>query len=230
MVNSMPAHLHLAHSLGADGRPERAAPIRVVLADDHAVTRRTLRQLLDAAENVNVIAEAADISTAAQSVRTQLPRVLVLDLRLPNGSCLETIGRLRAEAPRTEVIVLTMEESPLFAQQALDAGAIGFVLKDRADSELLEAIQCAARGEEYVSMRVAAGLDTLRRAVDGDGLSPREVEVLRLLAQGLTNAQIAEKLVITHRTVNWHLTSIYSKLQVSSRSAATRYAIEHHLI
>ena len=96
--------------------------------------------------------------------------------------------------PHTEVVVLTMEESPLFAQQAMDAGAIGYVLKDRADSELLIAIRCAANGDEYVSARVAAGLDALRKAADRDSLTPREIEVVRMIALGFTSAEIAVRL------------------------------------
>jgi len=226
----MPAHLHLAHPVGTEGQSERATPITVVLADDHAVARRSLRRLLDTAVGVNVIAEASDISTAAQQVHTQLPRVLVLDRRLPNGSCLESIVRLRAEVPRTEVVVLTMEESPLFAQQALDAGAIGFVLKDRADSELLDAIQCAARGEEYVSARVAAGLEVLRRAVDADGLSPREVEVLRLIALGHTSVEIAAKLQLSRRTVETHRARILHKLGLRTRADLVQFALRRRLI
>jgi two-component system response regulator NreC len=226
----MAAHLHLAHPAGAEGGLERATPITVMLADDHAVLRRNLRRLLDSAENLNVIAEASDLSTATREVHTHLPRVLVLDLGLADGSCIETVGRLRAQVPGTEVVVLTLEESPLFAQQAFDAGVIGFVLTDRADSELLEAIHRAAHGEEFVSPRIAHGLDTLRRAAGGHELSPREVEVLRLIALGHTSVEIASKLRLSRRTVETHRARILRKLELKTRADLVQFALRHRLI
>lgn len=226
----MSGHLHLASRPGAEGGPERAMPITVVLADNHAVVRRSLRRLLDSAQHVKVIAEASDLTSAAREVHGHLPRVLVLDLDLVNGSSIETVKRLREQVPHTEVVALTMEESPLFAQQAFDAGAIGFVLKDRSDSELLEAIHRAARGEEYVSPRVTAGLDMLRRAVDGDDLSPREVEVLRLIALGHTSVEIASKLRLSRRTVETHRARILRKLKCRTRADLVQFALRRGLI
>jgi two-component system response regulator NreC len=226
----MSAHLHLAHPARADGESQRAAPISVVLADYHAVARRSLRRLLDGAENVNVVAEAADLPAAMREVETNLPRVLVLDLGLPNGSVIETIRDLRGFVPRTEVVVLTMEQSPLFAQQAFDAGAVGFVLKDRSDSELVDAIHCAASGQEYVSSRVAPGLDMLRRAAGGDDLSPREVEVLRLIALGHTSVEIASALQLSRRTVETHRARILRKLGLRTRADLVQFALRRRLI
>lgn len=154
---SLMTHLHLASR--ADPSRRSDLPIRLVLADDHAAFRRSLRLLLDVETDLEVVAEASEMSSVMRHVHGQLPHVLVLDMRLPNGSGIEAIRRLRAQAPGTEIVVMTMEESPLFAQQAIDAGAIGFVVKDKADSELMTAIRNAARGQEYVSARVAAGLD-----------------------------------------------------------------------
>jgi two-component system response regulator NreC len=228
---AMPAHLRLAAApTGTDYSPRPESPIRVVLADDHTVVRRSLRLLLDGEEDVEVVAEASDLSTVMRHVHGHLPHVLVIDLRLSNGSSIEAIRRLRAQVPGTEVVVLTMEESPVFAQQALDAGAVGFVLKDRADSELLMAIRHAARGEEYVSGRVTAGLDALRRAVGGDGLSPRETEVLRLIALGHTSAEIAARLHLSKRTVETHRARIHRKLGLSTRAELVRFALRRHLI
>jgi two-component system response regulator NreC len=227
----MPAHLHLAPATeGADSPPRAESPIGVVLADDHAVVRRSLRLLLERNEGVEVIAEASDLSGVVRHVHGHVPRVLVLDLRLPNGSSIQAIRRLRAQVPATEIVVMTMEESPLFAQQAMDAGAIGFVLKDKADSELLTAIRCATRGDEYVSPRVAAGLDALRRSVGGDGLSPRETEVLRLIALGHTNSEIANKLHLSRRTVETHRARIHRKLGMTTRAELVRFALRRHLI
>lgn len=153
---------HLATSILETGAPSRdAAPIRIVLADDHPVVRRSMRLLLEREEDVEVVAEASDLSTVVRQVYRFRPHVLVLDLRFPTGSSIDTIRELRVQLPRTEIVVLTMEESPLFARQAIDAGAVGFVLTDRADSELLTAIRCAGRGDEFVSARVAARLEAL---------------------------------------------------------------------
>ncbi len=143
--------------------PEPARAIRVVLAEDHAAMRRSLRRLLDGVEDVEVIAEAGDLLNVIRHVRGHLPQVLVLDLGMHNGSSIEAIRRLRQQVPGPEIVVLTMKDSPMFAQQAIDAGAVGFVLKDRADGELPDAVRSAARGEEYVSPHVAVGLDSLRR-------------------------------------------------------------------
>jgi two-component system response regulator NreC len=201
-----------------------------VLADDHVGVRRSLRLLLDGEQDVAVIAEAADLSTVLRHVHGRVPHVLVLDLQMPNGSSVETIRRLRDQVPDTEIVVLTMEASPLFAQQALDAGAVGFVLKDRADTELPAAVRCAAEGSEYVSSHVAAGLDALRRAVSGDGLSPRETEILRLIALGHTSAEIAGKLHLSRRTVETHRAHIYRKLGLATRAQLVQYALGRRLL
>ncbi|HET7051203.1 MAG TPA: response regulator transcription factor [Solirubrobacteraceae bacterium] len=224
----MATHLHLAYP--AEDRSHKATPITVVLAENHGVVRRSLRRLLDAAERVDVIAEVLDLTAAAQQVHTHRPRVLVLDLGLTNGSSLETISRLSAALPLTRVVALTMEESPLFAQQAFDAGAVGLVLKDRADCELLEAVHRAARGEEYVSPRIATGLQMLRQAVEGDDLSPREVEVLRLIALGHTSVEIAAKLELSRRTVENHRARILRKLGCRTRADLVQLALRRHLI
>ncbi len=162
----MVAHLHLAPSPAGSG-PAAAAtlPIRVVLADDHALMRRGLRLLLDGEEGVEVIAEAVDLASVVSLVHSRRPHVLVLDLGMPDDSNIETIGEVRERVPDTQTVVLTMDDSPVFAQRALAAGALGFVLKDLADGELLPAVRSAAGGEEYVSPRVAARLGVLRRSL-----------------------------------------------------------------
>jgi two-component system, NarL family, response regulator NreC len=227
----MSAHLHLASPASGEDRPQRATlPIQVVLADDHAVVRRGLRLLLEGEDGLAVIAEAADLPTAVRHVHGHIPHVLVLDLQMPNGSSLDTIRRLRDQVPETEIVVLTMEASPLFAQQALDAGALGFVLKDRADIELPEALRSAASGNEYISPQVAAGLDALRRTVAGDGLSPRETEVLRLIALGHTSSEIAAKLHLSRRTVETHRAHILRKLGLRTRAELVRYALRRNLL
>ena len=222
------SHLHLAAS-DSDLAGDRL-PITVVLADDHAVLRQTLRRLLDVETSVSVVEEASDLAAAIEQVHRQAPRVLVLDLDMPNGSTVEAIRRLRAEVPRTEIVVLTTEESALVAQQLLAAGAVAYVFKDRAETELLEAVRRAGRGEEFVSSRVAAGLDVLRRTSEGGPLSPREVEILRLIALGHTSAEIAAKLHLSRRTVETHRARILQKLGLKTRAELVRFALERHLI
>jgi two-component system response regulator NreC len=151
------SHLRLASI------PGRAAPstIRVVLADDHSLVRRSLRALLDGETDVEVVAEATDLPAVIRQTRELGPHVLVLDLIMPGDSSTEVLRRLRDQVPETAIVVLTMEDSPALAQQALGAGAIGFVLKEFADDELLQAVRSAACGEKYVSPRVAARLSSL---------------------------------------------------------------------
>jgi len=227
----MPANLHLAHPADAPRRSaDRALPIRVVLADDHKATRRSLRLSLETETDVEVVAEAGDLFTALRHVNGHCPQVLLLDLRMPNGSSIELIRRFRVQAPDTEIVVMTMEDSPAFAQHAIDAGARGYVLKDNADAELAAAIRCAARREPYISPRVAARLDASRRAIRDDGLSDRETEVLRLLALGLTSAEIADELHLSSRTVESHRARIHRKLGLAKRSELVHYALLRHLI
>jgi two-component system, NarL family, response regulator NreC len=224
----MSAHLQLAG--WAEEAGQRATPIKVVLADDHALVRRTLRLLLDGEKDVEVVAEAADLATATRHVHGYAPHVLVLDLQMPNGSSVETIRRIRQQVPETEIVVLTMEANPVFAQRALDAGAVGFVLKHRADAELPEAVRLAARGQEYISPHVLGGLEGLRRSITGDGLSPRETEVLRLIALGYTNGEIARQLHLSRRTIETHRANIHHKLGLGTRAELVQFALRRHLI
>jgi two-component system, NarL family, response regulator NreC len=158
------------------------------------------------------------------------PHVLVLDLNMPGGSGIETISRLRERAPDTNIVVVTMEEDPVFAQRAFAAGALGFVAKELADDELLAAIRAAASGEEFVSPRVAARLDALHRALTEDALSAREVEVLRLIALGHTSVEIARKLHLSPRTVESHRANVHRKLELTTRAELVRYALRRGLL
>lgn len=194
------------------------------------MVRRTIRLLLDREDDIHVSAEASSISSVVEHVSRQAPHVLVLDLRLPNGSSIDTIRRLRTQAPQMEIVVLTMEDRPQFAQQALAAGAVGFVLKDRADDELVTAVRQAARGEEYVSPRVAAGLEALQRAAGAQILKPRELEILRLIALGFTSREIADKLHLSRRTVETHRSRIHTKLGLATRAELVRFALDRHLL
>jgi two-component system response regulator NreC len=192
--------------------------------------RRSLRQLLDREENVEVVAEAGDLRTVMRHVHDRPPHVLVLDVSMPDGSSIEAVRSLRGEVPSTEIVVLTMEDSPGFAQQALDAGAIGFVLKDFADVELNPAVRAAARGEQYVSPQVTASLALVRRAITGNELTAREAEVLRLIALGHTSAEIGRKLHLSRRTVETHRARLHRKLGLSTRAELVRDALGRGLL
>ena len=226
----MSATLRLPPSSSVRSLSPLTAATRVVLADDHAIVRRTLRLLLQGEEDVEVVGEAVDLSAVVDHVSRHAPHVLVLDLRLPSGSSIEMIRQLRTRFPQTEVVVMTMEESPLFAQKAIDAGATGFVVKDRADKELVTAVRHAARGQEYVSARVACGLEALRRATGDDGLTLRETEIVRMIALGQTSAEIGRGLHLSRRTVETHRARIYTKLGFTTRADLVQFALQRRLI
>lgn len=226
----MSGHLKLVPPKVAASAVSMTNPIRVVLADDHALMRRSLRLLLEHEADLSVIAEAADVATVARHLNSHQPHVLVLDLSMPDGSGIQAIGRLREHAPETQIVVLTGEESPVFAQRALAAGAVGFVVKERADEELPAAVRAAAAGEEYVSAKVAAKLDALHRSLTEERLTSREVEVLRLIALGHTSVEIARRLHLSPRTVETHRARIHRKLGLSSRAELVRYALGRGLL
>jgi two-component system response regulator NreC len=203
--------------------------VRIVLADDHAVVRRGLRMLLDDEHGFEVVAEAGNIDEARRYVHGHHPTVLVLDLNMPGGSSLEAIPALRIEAPETQIVVLTMQDDPEYAREALAGGAIGYVLKEAADTELVEAVRRAACGEGYLNPSLGA---RLAAAPPGppDDLSERELEVLRLIALGYTNAEIAAQLYLSVRTVETHRAHIQQKLRLSARSDLVRYALSRGLV
>ena len=154
----MATHLRLASasSTRQDGpSPSRAEPIRVILADDHELMRLSLRRLLEGEADIRVIGEATELSCAVRLTRERRPCVLLLDLRLPGGSSIETIADLRKSIPSTQIVVMTMEANPAFAHCAFTAGAAGYVSKDLADDELLEAVRTAAVGGRYAGSRVS---------------------------------------------------------------------------
>ena len=207
-----------------------AATIRIVLADDHSVVRSGLRMLLDNEPGIEVVAEASNVEDARRYVRGHHPNVLVLDLNMPGGSSLEAIPVIRDESPDTQIVVLTMQQEPAFARQALGAGALGYVLKEAADAELVEAIRRAALGESYLNPRLGARMASEPPPGPPDDLSEREVEVLRLIALGHTNAQISERLYLSVRTVETHRAHIQQKLRLSSRAELVGYALERGLM
>src|SRR3954447_23218001 len=203
--------------------------LTVVIADDHTVVRQGLRLLIDAEPDMQVVAEAGDVPDAVRLAKAHRPAVLVLDLNMPGGSSLEAIPEMTAT---TAVGVLTMQDDPSFARQALQAGANGFVLKEAADDELLEAVRLAARGDTYLNPRLGAKLAAQPPKPEGppDDLTEREVDVLRLIALGHTNSEIGAQLYLSTRTVETHRAHIQQKLRRSTRADLVRYALEHDLV
>ncbi|HEU0317715.1 MAG TPA: response regulator transcription factor [Solirubrobacteraceae bacterium] len=212
-----------------DGEPARRT-IRIVLADDHAVVRTGLRMLLEAESGFEVVAEAGDVDAARRYVLGHHPSVLVLDLNMPGGSSLDAIPEIRAQSPETDIVVLTMQEEPAFARHALAAGATGYVLKRAADSELVEAVRRADVGEIYLNPTLGARIARERPPGPPDDLSEREIEVLRLIALGYTNSEIAGQLFLSIRTVETHRAHIQQKLRVTSRAELVRYALQRGLV
>lgn len=205
-------------------------PVRIVLADDHSVLRAGLRLLLDAEPEFDVVAEASNAQDAARYVRGHHPDVLILDLNMPGGSGIDLIPRIREEAPETRIVVLTMQRDPAFARQALRAGAVGYVLKDAADGELVLAVRLAASGQTYLNPQLGARLASGPLDARPGDLSERELEIVRLIALGHTNPEIAEQLHLSIRTIEAHRSHIHQKLTLSSRAELVRFALEHRLI
>jgi two-component system response regulator DegU len=214
--------------------------IRALIVDDHPIVRAGMRTVLEAAEDISVVAEGASGDDALRLVADYHPDVLILDVNLPDQNGLEVLQELCAQDSFPAVLILTAYDDSQTIFGLLECGAIGYVLKDEALETLVSAVRAAAKGESWLSPAVAS--QVLRRAVskpnlneippelslqpdDYDDLTRREMEVLQLLAQGLDNTSIAEKLVVTKRTVQNHVSTIYSKLGVSSRPEAMLYAI-----
>ena len=202
--------------------------ITVLLADDHAILRSGLRLLLEAEEGLSVVAEAGDVPTAMRKVRGHRPRVLILDLNLPGASGLSAIPRILEASPETRIVVLTMQNDPVFAREALSSGALGYVLKEAADTEVVAAVRSAAADQMYVN----PGLG-VRLATEGGGpierptaLSVRETEVLSMIADGYTNAEIANRLSLSVRTVESHRAHIHRKTGRTTRAELVALARE----
>lgn len=209
------------------GSQEKVA--RLVLADDHVVVRGALRVRLEAEPDLEVVAEAGSFPEVLRFVNGHKPDVLLLDLNMPGGSPLETIEKLAAVSPNTGVVVLTMQVDPVAARDAMSEGARGFLRKDASDSDLTTAIRTVAAGGIYLQPAVGAEIAAAPAGLPG-GLSEREAEVLRLIALGNTNAEIAETLSLSVRTVESHRSSIQHKTGANKRSELVHYAIENDLI
>jgi two-component system response regulator NreC len=205
-------------------------PISVVLADDHAVVRSALRLMLEREPDIEVVAEAGDAEAAGRYVQGHRPSVLILDINMPGGSGLTAIPSIRENSPETEIVVLTMQDETGFAREALQAGVLGYILKEAASEELVKAVRMAAEGRTYLQPELGARLAAEPDKTTRDDLSERELEVLRLIALGHTNNEIAEQLYLSVRTVESHRAHIQQKLSMTTRSELVRYAIDRGLI
>ncbi len=208
--------------------------IRVVVVDDHAVVRSGIKLLLDSHEDIEVVGEAGNAKDAIFRVREQTPDVILLDLVMPGEGGIEVLPKLLKEAPDAKVLVLSMEDDPSYVREAFAAGASGYVLKEAADEEVVAAIRDIASGGSYVhptlGARMVAADAADRAAAEADPLSDREREILRLLALGHTNQEIAKMLFISVRTAETHRAHIMQKLRLSTRAELVRHALAQGLL
>jgi len=208
--------------------------IRVLVVDDHAVVRSGLRRVLDAEDDIETVGEAENAERAVFEAMEHRPDVVLMDVTMPGQSGIEALPALLQSVPDTRVLMLSMQDDPGYVRAAFEAGASGYVLKEAADSEVVAAVRAVASGEQYVhpslgARLVAAEADERRRA-EADPLSDREREVLRLLALGHTNQEIASMLYISVRTAETHRAHIMQKLRLSSRAELVRHALEEGLL
>ena len=208
--------------------------IRVLIVDDHAVVRSGLRMLLAAEDDIEPVGEAGSAKDAVFQARSLEPDVILMDVVMPDQTGIDAVPQLLHEHPAVKVLVLSMQDDPQYVRQAFSSGASGYVLKEAADAEVVGAIREVARGGRYVhpalgARLVSADADERRRAEE-DPLSEREREVLRLLALGHTNQEIAKMLYISVRTAETHRAHIMQKLDLQTRAELVRYALEEGLL
>jgi two-component system response regulator NreC len=207
---------------------------RVLIVDDHAVVRSGLKLVLEAEEDIEAVGEAGSARDAIFEARSKKPDVILLDVVMPDRSGIEIIPTLLKENPEGRILVLSMQDDPRYLREAFAAGASGYVLKEAADAEVVAAVREVAGGGRYVhpelGARLVAAESEERRRAEEDPLSERESEVLRLLALGHTNQEIAKQLFISVRTAETHRAHIMQKLRLSSRAELVRYALDRGLL
>jgi len=210
-------------------------PIRVLIADDQALVRRGLHALISTKSDIEVVGEATDGDQAVREARTLQPDVILLDLVMPRKDGIGAIRELKQENPAARILVLTgfAEDERVFA--AIKAGALGYLLKESSPAELIEAIGAVYRGEPYLSPTITLKLVRAFRPSSDlplaeEPLTGREVEVLQLVAQGLSNQELAKRLIISERTVGAHISTILSKLHLANRTQAALYALREGLV
>jgi two-component system response regulator NreC len=208
--------------------------IRVLVVDDHAVVRAGLRRILDAEDDIETVGEAPDGERAVFEAMQLQPDVVLMDVVMPGKSGIEATRAVLQAVPVTKVLVLSMQDDPRYVREAFDAGASGYVMKEAADDEVVDAIRAVAAGQRYLhpalGARLLAAESEERRRAAEDPLSEREREVLRLLALGHTNQEIAKLLYISVRTAETHRAHIMRKLDLSSRAELVRYALAEGLL
>jgi two-component system response regulator NreC len=208
--------------------------IRVLVVDDHAVVRSGLRLLIDAEQDMETVGEAGNVRDAIFEARTSKPDLILMDVVMPGESGLEGVPKLLHEHPDVKVLILSMQDDPSYLREAFAVGASGYVLKEAADTEVVTAIREVAAGGRYVHPELGARLIAAEaeaaREAEEDPLSDREREVLRLLALGYTNQEIAKQLFISVRTAETHRAHVMQKLRLESRAELVRYAIAHGLL
>lgn len=211
--------------------PPEQMTISIVLADDHQIVRNGIRMVLEEQPDMQVVAEAGDGEEAARYALGHKPQILVLDLNMPGVSGLDAIPRIQEASPATSIIVLTMQVEPAFAREALQSGAKGYVIKQSAASELVGAIRVVIAGDTYINPSLGARL-AAEPAPEGppDDLTPRETEILGLLALGYTNPEIADQLVLSVRTVETHRANVQRKIEASTRAELVAYAVANGLM
>jgi DNA-binding NarL/FixJ family response regulator len=207
---------------------------RVLIVDDHAVVRAGLKLLVDGQQDLEAVGEAGSARDAIFEARSLKPDVVLLDVVMPDQNGIEIVPQLLNENPESKVLVLSMQDEPRYVREAFEAGASGYVLKEAADSEVVAAIREVAGGGRYVhpelGARLVAADSEERKRADEDPLSEREREVLRLLALGHTNQEIAKQLYISVRTAETHRAHIMQKLRLQSRAELVRYALDQGLL
>jgi two-component system response regulator NreC len=210
------------------------APIRVLIVDDHAVVRSGLRLVLDAEDGIEVVGEAGDSRYAVFETRSKKPDVILMDVVMPGKSGIETIPDVLKDAPSAKVLVLSMQDDPHYVREAFAAGASGYILKEAADTDVVAAVREVAAGGRYVhpalGARMVAAEAEERKRAESDPLSDRERDVLRLLALGHTNQEIAGMLYISVRTAETHRAHIMQKLRLTTRAELVRYALAQGLL
>jgi two-component system, NarL family, response regulator NreC len=208
--------------------------VRVLIVDDHAVVRAGIRTLVDAEDDLEAVGEAGTAKDAVFQARELKPDVVVLDVVMPDQSGIEVLPQLLHEQPELKVLVLSMQDDPQYVRQAFASGASGYVLKEAADAEVVSAIREVAGGGRYVhpvlGARLVASDAAEARRIEEDPLSEREREVLRLLALGHTNQEIAKLLYISVRTAETHRAHIMQKLRLTSRAELVRYALQQGML
>jgi DNA-binding NarL/FixJ family response regulator len=209
---------------------EAAGDTKVLLVDDHAVVRAGLRRILEDAEGIAVCGEAGTAKDAVELVEVKRPDVVVLDLGLPDADGLDLIATLQAKGRGSRILVLSMHDEPERVERAFATGAEGYLVKDAAEDELVAAIESIQRGERYLYPPLGAAMVKAASAPPADPLSDREREVVRLLALGHTNAEVAKLVHLSVRTVETHRAHAMAKLRLDSRAELVRWALDRGLL